>query len=717
MEGNPHGSAHTSFGGFISSIPDRGARSAVLPAPRATSTACGRSGSGCTSARARPQRARVRTGVPNRIGHRLRGHDVAVERCHGRAEAADRAGRHVRPSPVDRRAGEHARRSARCSTTRRSEAARRSGSPTTTCRSSSDRSDAWTSTDTGNDTRRSLAKAAPSRAREEATATAENRPAQRAREAIRACPARAEVSPTGSELLASCATAAAPSPCARRRCRRSPRSTSSGRASTPFRADYKQALRELATDPKRHAARERARAARGRQGSVRAGPARQRAEAARGGDRVRGKGDSVPRLRRPRRPRPARARRSTSARPAPHARRRCGCSRPTRSRRSCSRGCSRTSRRSRASGRISASGLQSLNPGGVREGGAEDRGRRRRLQRDPRRPAWPPSRTAAKPATSLPTRSSSTPCRSCRARLARGRCASSAKRYLHSARGMTSAAAAAGRCRLRPIDERGACRASESSPRCSPRQSPIFTRPGHQRRRAVARLHHRQLRDGRAAARGSAVRARGARDGPQPLHRGGAARALRGRAERPARGTDAPRRRDRTAAGRRRRGRVRPHSSRSPQARARSPRSPSLHGRSRGSARAARAALDDLTALVGRDGGSFSPAVRLSSTRPWRRCPVRAPAARPRTSRRPGAPVAAPVTPDRKDFETSRWRTRTARGSRSPRRSPGRPTALAFFYTRCTNPEKCSLTVTRLARLATPSRRGRARRERRGNLL
>jgi protein SCO1/2 len=29
----------------------------------------------------------------------------------------------------------------------------------------------------------------------------------------------------------------------------------------------------------------------------------------------------------------------------------------------------------------------------------------------------------------------------------------------------------------------------------------------------------------------------------------------------------------------------------------------------------------------------------------------------------------------------------------------GRPTALAFFYTRCMNPEKCSLTVTKLARL------------------
>lgn len=30
----------------------------------------------------------------------------------------------------------------------------------------------------------------------------------------------------------------------------------------------------------------------------------------------------------------------------------------------------------------------------------------------------------------------------------------------------------------------------------------------------------------------------------------------------------------------------------------------------------------------------------------------------------------------------------------------GRPSALTFFYTRCMNPEKCSLTVTRLARLA-----------------
>jgi cytochrome oxidase Cu insertion factor (SCO1/SenC/PrrC family) len=31
----------------------------------------------------------------------------------------------------------------------------------------------------------------------------------------------------------------------------------------------------------------------------------------------------------------------------------------------------------------------------------------------------------------------------------------------------------------------------------------------------------------------------------------------------------------------------------------------------------------------------------------------------------------------------------------------GRPTALTFFYTRCQNPAKCSLTVTRLARLAS----------------
>jgi protein SCO1/2 len=32
-------------------------------------------------------------------------------------------------------------------------------------------------------------------------------------------------------------------------------------------------------------------------------------------------------------------------------------------------------------------------------------------------------------------------------------------------------------------------------------------------------------------------------------------------------------------------------------------------------------------------------------------------------------------------------------------RFAGRPTAVAFFYTRCTNPERCSLTVTRLASL------------------
>jgi protein SCO1/2 len=37
----------------------------------------------------------------------------------------------------------------------------------------------------------------------------------------------------------------------------------------------------------------------------------------------------------------------------------------------------------------------------------------------------------------------------------------------------------------------------------------------------------------------------------------------------------------------------------------------------------------------------------------------------------------------------------------------GLPTALAFFYTRCTNPDKCSLTVTRLGGLARRLAAGR----------
>ena len=47
----------------------------------------------------------------------------------------------------------------------------------------------------------------------------------------------------------------------------------------------------------------------------------------------------------------------------------------------------------------------------------------------------------------------------------------------------------------------------------------------------------------------------------------------------------------------------------------------------------------------------------------------------------------------------------------------GRPTALAFFYTRCMNPEKCSLTVTRLARLARRPRARGPRRQRRRHRL
>ena len=75
---------------------------------------------------------------------------------------------------------------------------------------------------------------------------------------------------------------------------------------------------------------------------------------------------------------------------------------------------------------------------------------------------------------------------------------------------------------------------------------------------------------------------------------------------------------------------------------------------------------------------------------------------RPRTGRRAravsraGAHASAATTA--RDARCSK--TRTASGSSFAEAFPSRPTALAFFYTRCTNPDKCSLTVTRLARLA-----------------
>ena len=117
------------------------------------------------------------------------------------------------------------------------------------------------------------------------------------------------------------------------------------------------------------------------------------------------------------------------------------------------------------------------------------------------------------------------------------------------------------------------------------------------------------------------------------------------------------------------------------------------------------AALEDLEALVHSEGEGFSPAVR-----------ARLDAAVEALSRA-GSPTTAcccaeaeaAVAPRVADRYAA---TREGLGSLAledqdgtrlsfSEAFSGRPSALAFFYTRCNNPEKCSLTVTRLARLTT----------------
>jgi cytochrome oxidase Cu insertion factor (SCO1/SenC/PrrC family) len=114
------------------------------------------------------------------------------------------------------------------------------------------------------------------------------------------------------------------------------------------------------------------------------------------------------------------------------------------------------------------------------------------------------------------------------------------------------------------------------------------------------------------------------------------------------------------------------------------------------------AALEDLVALVRRASESFSPAVRAELAKaidalarpdlgPSVGCCREHPAAAPPTT------VSSAAGDDLTDLDLE-----NQDGARLTffDAFSGRPTALAFFYTRCMNPEKCSLTVTRLARLA-----------------
>jgi len=119
----------------------------------------------------------------------------------------------------------------------------------------------------------------------------------------------------------------------------------------------------------------------------------------------------------------------------------------------------------------------------------------------------------------------------------------------------------------------------------------------------------------------------------------------------------------------------------------------------------AKPALADLKALLDAEGDSFSPAVRdelAKAVEALARPDSSAPACCcAEADAEPVAPrIAAPFTAARKDLEDLALEDQDGTRLSFSEAFSGRPTALAFFYTRCMNPEKCSLTVTRLARLA-----------------
>ena len=115
----------------------------------------------------------------------------------------------------------------------------------------------------------------------------------------------------------------------------------------------------------------------------------------------------------------------------------------------------------------------------------------------------------------------------------------------------------------------------------------------------------------------------------------------------------------------------------------------------------AKPALDDLRALVDGQGETFSPAVSAELARAreaLERSDVAATAAWCCEDGAPAPDVAA-VTAGR-ELAGLALEDQDGRRLTFSEAFAGRPTALAFFYTRCQNPEKCSLTVTRLGRLA-----------------
>jgi cytochrome oxidase Cu insertion factor (SCO1/SenC/PrrC family) len=111
----------------------------------------------------------------------------------------------------------------------------------------------------------------------------------------------------------------------------------------------------------------------------------------------------------------------------------------------------------------------------------------------------------------------------------------------------------------------------------------------------------------------------------------------------------------------------------------------------------ARSALAQLEDLLDAEGNGFAPAVRAEIAAAVAAIGRHDACCHPEPPAAAAAPVAAAAVADLASlaFEDQDG----ARLSFSDAFS-GRPSAIAFFYTRCMNPEKCSLTVTRLGRLA-----------------
>ena len=117
----------------------------------------------------------------------------------------------------------------------------------------------------------------------------------------------------------------------------------------------------------------------------------------------------------------------------------------------------------------------------------------------------------------------------------------------------------------------------------------------------------------------------------------------------------------------------------------------------------AKSALADLKALVDREGETFLPALRAELAKAFEAIARPDVSAHPWCSAHEGAESVAPSASvaARRDLSDLTLENQDGTRLSFSEAFAGRPTALAVFYTRCMNPEKCSLTVTRLAQLAS----------------